>query len=247
MIPVVLHHGFMGLTNVRIGGFKLSYFRGIDRVIEDRGHPLIVPSVHPTGGVELRARQLKTQILRKLKKSKVPRSEKIVIVAHSLGGLDARYMISKLGMDQRVAALLTVCTPHRGTAYADWCLLNLGKRLGGLRLMKLLNLDVQAVSDATRESCRRFNDEVADAPGVKYFSVSCARPWNRVPPFAMHAWRVIHAAEGENDSLVSVKSSIWGSIWGVAGGPLALDQPSVRAGAEGSDGDISPLLWQGAG
>jgi triacylglycerol lipase len=215
MLPVVLHHGLMGLTGVRIAGFNLSYFRNIDRVIADRANPLITPSVHPTGSIALRARQLKTQILRELKKNKIPTTQKLIIIAHSMGGLDSRYMISKLGMDDRVAALLTVCTPHRGSPYADWCLLNLGKRLGGLRLMKLLNLDVQALTDLTTDHCKKFNEQVPDAPDVRYFSISAARPWNKVPPFALHAWRIIQSAEGDNDSLVSVQSSTWGEHLGV--------------------------------
>jgi triacylglycerol lipase len=131
-----------------------------------------------------------------------------------MGGLDARYMISKLGMDDRVAALLTVTTPHRGSAYADWCVKHLGQRLGGLRLMKFLGLDVQAVNDLTRASCQRFNDEIENSPNVKYFSVSAARPWRLVPPFALHSFRVIADAEGDNDGLVSVQSSTWGTHLG---------------------------------
>src|SRR5207244_5965110 len=68
MLPIVLHHGLLGFTDVGFRNFKLSYFRRIDRALEDLGHPLIIPSVHPTGGIELRARQLKTQILRHIKK-----------------------------------------------------------------------------------------------------------------------------------------------------------------------------------
>ena len=41
------------------------------------------------------------------------------------------------------------------------------------------------------------------------------RPWHRVPPFAVHSHHIIWAAEGENDSLVSVKSSTWGEHLGV--------------------------------
>ena len=48
--------------------------------------------------------------------------DRVVIIAHSMGGLDARYMISRLGMDDRVTALVTITTPHRGSPYADWCL-----------------------------------------------------------------------------------------------------------------------------
>ncbi len=37
------------------------------------------------------------------------------IVAHSKGGLDARYMISHLDMGGAVASLTTIATPHRGS------------------------------------------------------------------------------------------------------------------------------------
>lgn len=46
--------------------------------------------------------------------------EKIHIVGHSLGGLIARYYVTRLGGDARVHTLVTLGTPHRGTysAYA---------------------------------------------------------------------------------------------------------------------------------
>jgi triacylglycerol lipase len=214
MIPIVLHHGFMGFGDVSLGPVKVSYFRGIDRMLRGRGHPLVVSRVSPTGPIEVRARQLKENILRGLKQHGSER-ERVIVMAHSMGGLDARYMISQLGMDDQVAALLTVTTPHRGTSYADWCILNLGKRLGGLRLMNMIGLDVRAVNDLTTASCRRFNREIKNVPGVQYFSVSAARPWQRVPPWAIHSHRVITAQEGDNDALVSVKSSTWGEHLGV--------------------------------
>lgn len=211
-VPIVLHHGFGALPNLRLGPLRLNYFHGVDRAIAER-HPLILTRVHPTAGVEYRARQLKDAILRQLDIQGHARSP-VVIVGHSMGGLDARYMISKLGMDDRVLALLTITTPHRGTPYADWCARNLGRRLGGFRLMNFLRLDVQSISDLTTDHCRTFNACVPDAPRVKYFSVSAARPWRRVPPFAIHAHRVITEAEGDNDGLVSVKSSTWGTHLG---------------------------------
>lgn len=214
MIPVVLHHGLFGFGAFAAGPVKLCYLGAIARGIAARGHPLIVSSVHPTAGVATRARQLKETILRQLEILARPR-EKVIVVAHSMGGLDARYMISKLGMDDRVEALLTITTPHRGSPFADWCVLHLEKRLGAYRLLNSLGVDVQAGNDLTTASCRRFNEEVLDSPRVKYFSVSAARPWNLVPPFALPAWRVVQEAEGYNDGLVSVKSSTWGTHLGV--------------------------------
>ena len=214
MTPIVLHHGLMGFTNLVAGSAAFSYFRGIDRAISARGYPVIVPRVHPTAGIATRARQLKETILRQLD-IMGHAHEKVVIIGHSMGGLDARYMISRLGMDDRVEALLTVTTPHRGSPYADWCVRNIGQRLGGLRLMRAIGLDVQAVCDLTTESCRGFNEEIVDSPAVRYFSISAARPWHRVPAFALHAFKIISDAEGDNDGLVSVRSSTWATHLGV--------------------------------
>jgi triacylglycerol lipase len=40
--------------------------------------------------------------------------EKVNIIAHSKGGLDSRYAISRMGMGKHVASLTTICTPHYG-------------------------------------------------------------------------------------------------------------------------------------
>ena len=211
--PIVLQHGLFGFGEIQVGQFKLGYFHGIDRAIGARGHPVIISRVHPTGSIARRATQLKQNVLRQL--AIIGRAkERVVIIAHSMGGLDARYMITKLGMDDRVRALVTVSTPHRGSPYADWCVTHLGQRLGATKLLNLLNIDVQAVSDLTTASCARFNEQVPDAPGVTYFSVSASRPWHRVPPFFFHSHQVIQAIEGDNDGLVSVTSAQWGEHLG---------------------------------
>jgi triacylglycerol lipase len=206
-IPIVLHHGILGAPDVGVGPVRVRYYRGIDRAIGDRGHPMIITRVHPTAGVARRARQLKEIILRQLDLMK---RDKALVIAHSMGGLDARYMISRLGMDKHVTALLTIATPHRGSPFADWCLRNLGRRLGWLRIAGALGVDIDAMRDLTTESCRQLNEEVVDSPLVRYFSISAARPWHRVPAFALHSYKLISDAEGENDGLVSVKSSMWG-------------------------------------
>src|SRR3954470_17333089 len=165
MIPIVLHHGIFGFGEIHVGPINLSYFRKIDRALAERGHPLIVSRVHPTAAVATRARQLKETILRQLQ-ILGREDEKVLLVSHSRGGLDARYMIGKLRMADRVAALLTITTPHRGSPVADWCLRHLGKRLHGFELLKMLGLDVDAARDLTTESCVRFNEEITNVPGV---------------------------------------------------------------------------------
>jgi triacylglycerol lipase len=209
MTPIVLQHGLFGFSDIKVGKLKFSYFHGIDRAILDRGHPVFISRVHPTSSIELRARQLRAQILSQLRALGRPK-DRVIIFAHSMGGLDARYMICKLRMAERVAALITLSTPHRGSPYADWCMKNLGKRLGGLKLCELLCLDLQAIRDLTTESCREFNDAIADSPHVKYFSIAGSRPWHRMAPIFLHSHKIIHNIEGPNDGMVSVDSAQWG-------------------------------------
>jgi triacylglycerol lipase len=214
--PIVLHHGLFGYDTVGVGTFRWAYCQGIDKALRKLGAPVIVTKVHPTGGIVRRATELKAAIESGLAELNGDGHHngspaKILLVAHSLGGLDARYMISRLGMADRVAALLTVTTPHRGSPYADWCVRHLGKRLGGFELMDMLGLDVHGIEDLTTEACARFNQDVLDVPGVPYFSVSAAREWPKVAPFVLHSHKVIQECEGDNDGLVSIKSATWGT------------------------------------
>lgn len=207
MTPIVFHHGLLGFGEIRVGGLRYGYFHRIDRAFAEMGHPVIISRVHPTGSIARRASELKETVLRQLEILKQPRA---VIFAHSMGGLDARYMITRLGMADRVTALVTICTPHRGSPYADWCLEHIGRRLGGLQLARFMGLDVQAVNDLTVRSCALFNEDVPDEPSVSYFSVTASRPWKRVAPIFVHSCRLIDAEEGDNDGLVSVLSGTWG-------------------------------------
>jgi triacylglycerol lipase len=213
MLPVVLHHGLLGYGDVKFGPVKLRYFRGIDRAIADMGHPLILPGVHPTGSIARRAAELKEFIVTRLSAMGQP-DQKVILMAHSMGGLDARYAVSKLGLDKNVAAIVTVTTPHRGSPFADWVVRNIGQRLRINQVLKFLKLDWSAISDVTTASCAKFNEEVTDVPGIGYFSISAARPWHGIAPMALLSHRVVYNLEGDNDGLVSLKSSPWGTHLG---------------------------------
>ena len=49
----------------------------------------------------------------------IEQNHKINLVGHSMGGLVSRYYIENLGQDSHVAKLITICTPHWGSGYAD--------------------------------------------------------------------------------------------------------------------------------
>lgn len=214
MLPIVLHHGIFGYDRMRLGPIHWSYFgRGIRDTMTRRGHPLIVPCVAKTAPIAVRAGQLKQAILEQLRACDRP-DDRVVIFAHSMGGLDARYMISKLGMASRVAALVTLSTPHRGSSYADWAVRNVSRNHGAQRLLRFLNIDLDAGRDLTLKAMERFNERVLDHPDVKYYSISAARPWHRVPAFLVHSHRIVTIHEGENDGIVSVRSARWGTHLG---------------------------------
>ena len=65
--------------------------------------------------------------------SEAQRAARVIVVAHSMGGLVARYWMGPLGRWLWCRALITLGTPHRGAPKAlDW-LVN-GVHVGGLRL-----------------------------------------------------------------------------------------------------------------
>jgi pimeloyl-ACP methyl ester carboxylesterase len=85
-------------------------------------------------GVLAAAEQLKSEIDSRLESlTSDARQRRVIVVAHSMGGLVARYWLGSLGGAPDCHALITVGTPHRGAPKAlDW-LVN-GARIGPKRL-----------------------------------------------------------------------------------------------------------------
>jgi triacylglycerol lipase len=147
------------------------------------------------------------------------------VVAHSMGGLDARWMISRLGV--RVASLTTVSTPHHGSPFADYVMHSSSGILYLPRLYRVLEragLSTGAFAQLTTSYMRdEFNPVVRDDPGVRYFSYGAmmdAPPL--LSPFRIPK-RIIDGVEGVNDGLVSVQSARWGAYQGTLVGVNHLD------------------------
>jgi triacylglycerol esterase/lipase EstA (alpha/beta hydrolase family) len=68
--------------------------------------------VEPFRGVADRSTTLSRSIDQILRETG---AKKVNLVAHSLGGKDARYLVSALGYGDRVASISTIGTPHRGS------------------------------------------------------------------------------------------------------------------------------------
>ena len=80
------------------------------------GAEVIVTSVPGTGSIASRAEQLD----RFLQIKAFGRG--INFMAHSMGGLDCRHLITHLKpADYTPLSLTTIATPHRGSPFMDWC------------------------------------------------------------------------------------------------------------------------------
>ncbi|MBD5513173.1 MAG: triacylglycerol lipase [Lachnospiraceae bacterium] len=148
--------------------------------------------------------------------------DKVNIIAHSKGGLDSRYAISKCGIAPYVASLTTINTPHRGCIFADYLLDKIpdtvcnkvsSKYNAALTLLGDTKPDfMEAVQDLTASSCTGRNEILPDSPQVYYQSIgsrmnaACSGrfPLNMSYPMVKHF-------DGANDGLVSVDSMKWGS------------------------------------
>jgi triacylglycerol lipase len=206
---LVLVHGLLGVGEVRVGGRVVSeYFPGISQALRATGNRVLVPNLSPTGGVADRAAQLKAFLDRESP------AEPVHLLAHSMGGLDSRYMVSRLGMAGRVLTLTTLGTPHRGTVFADWGINRLERLLRPFFVM--FGVPAQAFYDLTTVNCRVLNEQAPDAPGVRYFSVAGRHDGNWLTPEWYLSHGLVHRYEGDNDGVVSVASAQWGEsleVW----------------------------------
>jgi triacylglycerol lipase len=202
--PVVLAHGLLGFDKIAIGGRDHSYFRGVTNHLMRVGAEVHRPRVPSLASIALRAEEL-ARVVRMMP------ARKVNIIAHSMGGLDVRYAISKLGLADRVASLVTIGTPHLGTPVAD-----LGAKLSDLlRLKALLGrvVDVDCFYDLTTERMQQFNRDVADAPGVVYGSVIARVERARAHPLLWATHVYLSERSGDNDGIVPLSSQRWGDVW----------------------------------
>lgn len=176
--PVILVHGFASTPAKSWGE--------LDQVLAEDGHLVTAPQLPAYASVGERATELGQQIDLALEEAEELGyfAPKLHIIAHSMGGLDARYAISSLGYEDRVATLVTIATPHRGSPVADLALDSSDKitafgvtdraataisRYWGLPDITEESART-ALRDLTVERAREFNRANPDAVGVTYES-----------------------------------------------------------------------------
>lgn len=211
--PVVLVHGvFFRDSKV------LNYWGRIPEALEMNGAVICYGEQQSALSVEKSAAELAERIKSITEKYNC---EKVNLIAHSKGGLDCRYAVSKLGCDKYVASLTTINTPHRGCMFVDHLFVKIPENArlkmaaaynGALRKIGDTEPDfISAVSDLRKSVCEKFNEDVPDADGIFYQSVGSVAKNAGSGRFPLNvSYPMVKREDGENDGLVSRDSMVWG-------------------------------------
>jgi triacylglycerol lipase len=224
---IVLVHGILGFREK----FGIEYFRSVVEHFQEKGLRVIAPVLDPTQGIEFRGGQLRDQINAAFANGALDPTQPTHIMAHSMGGLDGRWMLSPVNPNRiqaRIRSLTTISTPHQGSPIAD--LIDSPERLapfGELPFgphpnllqpaLDALGISLNGLRNLTTASCQRFSATFTNDPVVAYFSVGGAGrsdfPFTSRFFFLFHQY--ISALTGQaNDGMVTVQSAQWGRFDG---------------------------------
>lgn len=216
--PIVLVHGV---------GFRdreyFNYWGRIPTELEALGAVIYYGNQEAWGTIEHNAEQIKNIVLQAMQENN---TDKVNIIAHSKGGLDARYMISCLDMANSVASLTTMSTPHRGCKYVDYAMKMPEKQYKMISekansvftFLGDTNADFYSTAKCfTTEYMEQFNKEVPDCESVYYQSYASVMK-NFMSDRLLSLPYILGKTsqrEEENDGLVTISSAKWGNFKGV--------------------------------
>lgn len=211
--PLLMVHG------VFFRDFRyFNYWGRISKELESNGARVFYGNHQSAASVSDSGRVIADRILQIIKETGC---EKVNIIAHSKGGLDARAALQLPGIAEHVASLTTVSTPHRGCEFADYLLTRIPPKQQDI-VAKTYNAALKragdpnpdflgAVSDLTASACLEFNKKTPDIPGVCYQSVGSRLNRAVGGRFPLNfTYALAKRFDGANDGLVGYRSFPWG-------------------------------------
>lgn len=218
MADIVLAHGILGYGTMP-PGFESRYFNGIANLYRADGHRVLAPTVDMLGSLDRRSAELRSAIT-----AGYPTSPRLIVIAHSMGGLDIRRVVHQdPALAARVRAIVCICTPHFGSPVADavldpanplrphipaWLLAALGPAAGALADLVV-----------------RANLQDPDVQGITYFEIAGVAPDNS-PLFGL-CQAIGQLSLAGNDGVVTIESAT------VHGRSLLAQWPVDHGGAIG--------------
>jgi len=233
--PIVLAHGMSGFDSI-LG--IVDYWHRIPRALERDGARVFVTEVPQFHDTAVRGEALLAQVEEIVA---ITGAEKVNLIGHSHGGLDARYVASV--RPELVASVTTVGSPHHGAELADFLRANiregsftegaisaladtLGMALAMLSGTTNPQDSLAALEALSTEGMQRFNAEhpqalpdrwcgegAREVDGVRYYSWSGTRPVTNVLDITDAMLGVTSLVYDEaNDGLVGRCSSHLGDV-----------------------------------
>ena len=220
--PIVLIHG-TGFRDYK----KLNYWGRVPKALTAEGADIYYGCQDCWGTIEYNSSIIKNNVLDVISKTG---AEKVNLIAHSKGGLEARYMICELGMEQYIASLTTISTPHHGSKTVDK-FYNYPTFLYKL-ISFFVNIYFKILGDkepdfytASRQFstyfCERFNTKIINSREIFYQSYASIMKNSFSDILMAVPHSVVKIFEGDNDGLVTPDSAKWGEYKGLISGKTA--------------------------
>ena len=229
--PIVLSHGLFGWGDSEPQGIIniLYYFGGLDDYLRSQGATVYAPAKTAAQTNEIKGAELKAKILTWMAANGY---SKVNIIGHSQGGLDARHMVSNLGMAGTVGVLTTVASPHQGSPLADilqavvpsWMQPFIASVVNAIvQLAMGGNLNEQdslaSLTSMSTAGMAAFNANTPDRAETRYFSYGSKmtmidfiqHPTMSLNHPAMCAGGLVKGLGCQNDGLVNIASQKWGT------------------------------------
>lgn len=250
---IVLAHGFLGFSEIS----TIRYFNGVRERLESVFGPsikVLVPQVGAVAGIEERGGQLGEQIVAATENGSLDPKDKVHIIAHSMGGLDARFMISEniKGLAPCLGSLTMIGTPHQGSEIADLIcgavdikiVMKLQKELIHYGIINMEMIEALAskfggLRDLTTKRAEKFNEKYSNERGIPFYYIAGAGRKVGKPTCLLlaipHRCIEILSDCKVNDGLVSVASATRGKA--------ATSWPADHADEIGYNFDLGPVSF----
>ncbi|MDE5854274.1 MAG: alpha/beta hydrolase [Ruminococcus sp.] len=213
--PLFFVHG-MGFRDGRI-----CYWGRIPKILKQYGAEMFFGCQDASASIEDNAEILKKSLLKFIAETGV---KKVNIIAHSKGGLEARYLISTMGMGKYIASVTTLSTPHNGSVTMDKlmklpkCFLVLGSKIFDIfqKIGGDKNPDTfRCLEQVTTSYMAEFNRNNPDDKNIYYRSYAFKMKNSFSDIIMAIPYFAVRIMDGESDGLLTAKEVAWGDFRGV--------------------------------